>query len=236
MTVDLETIKGNGFSAEVIRTGRKKTVSVQVREGKVSVLVPRSLPKARIEALVAQKSRWILEKLRLHREPTPHAPKNYVNGEIFAYLGRNYRLKIVGGKTRTVKLSNGQLVVTLPEGSKSPDNIKDTLVQWYRTHADRKLRQKVERYAPIVGKQPACVSVRTFKSRWGSCSTNGNIQFNWNIIIAPQRIVDYVVVHELCHLLEHNHSTRYWKHVTRVLPDHRECKAWLKENGRSLTI
>jgi predicted metal-dependent hydrolase len=236
MTVPFDTIKGNGFSAEIIRTKRKKTVSVQVREGKVSVLVPRSLPNGRIEELVTKKSRWIREKLQLLRESTPVKPKNYINGERFTYLGRNYLLKVVSGSASSVKLKNGSLMVTLPDGSKSSDKIKDVLIQWYRIQAEQKLREKVDRYAKIVGAHPASVSIKTFKSRWGSCSANGNIQFNWKIIISPHRIVDYVVVHELCHLLEHNHSPRYWKQVARVLPDHKECKAWLKENGRTLTI
>ena len=236
MTVPFDTIKGNGFTAEIIRTKWKKTVSVQVRESKVSVLVPRSLPNGRIEELVTKKSRWIREKLQLLRESTPVKPKNYISGERFTYLGRNYLLKVVNGRASSVKLKNGSLMVTLPDESNSSDKIKDVLIQWYRIQAEQKLREKVDRYAKIVGTHPTSVSVKTFKSRWGSCSANGNIQLNWKIIISPHRIVDYVVVHELCHLLEHNHSPRYWKQVARVLPDHKECKAWLKENGRTLTI
>lgn len=236
MTVNLETIKGNGFLAEVVRTKRKKTVSVKVKEGKVSVVVPRSLSNIRIEELVTKKTRWIREKLQLHRESIPVKPKEYVSGECFSYLGRNYRLKVENGKPKSVRLKNGRLIVTLPGGAKSPDKVKDALVQWYRIHADQKLQEKVDRYAKILGVQPASVGIKTFKSRWGSCSNTGHVLFNWKIIIAPNRIVDYVVAHELCHLIEHNHSPRYWKCVEGVFPDHRECKDWLRIQGRQLDI
>jgi predicted metal-dependent hydrolase len=236
MTVNLETFKGNGFLAEIIRTNRRKTVSVKVQAGKVSVVVPQSLPDGRIEELVTKKARWIREKLKLHRESLAVKPKEYVSGEGFTYLGRNYRLKVENGKPKSVILKNARLVVTLPDGSKSPEKVKNALVQWYRTHAEEKLGEKVNRYAKIVGVTPSSLGIKTFKSRWGSCSHAGHVLFNWKIIIAPHRIVDYVVVHELCHLIEHNHSPRFWKCVERVFPDYRECKGWLKENGRTLTI
>jgi predicted metal-dependent hydrolase len=80
------------------------------------------------------------------------------------------------------------------------------------------------------GVNPASVTVKNYKSRWGSCSTKGDISYNWRIILAPHSIVDYVVVHELCHMLEHNHSSKYWKHVERHVPNWRECREWLKHN------
>ena len=236
MTISPETINCNGFSVTVIRTKRKKTVSVQVRDGDVLVLVPRFLANVRIEELVNQKSRWIREKMRLQRESTPVKPKEYVSGECFTYLGRQYRLKLVNGKPGSVKLKNGRLVITLPDGAISPDKLKDALSHWYRSHAEQILREKVERYARIIRVRPASMTIKSFKSRWGSCSDQGHIQFNWKIIIAPHRVVDYVVVHELCHLIEPNHSPRYWKLVEQVFPEYKECKTWLKENGNKLTI
>jgi len=114
--------------------------------------------------------------------------------------------------------------------------IRNALIRWYKHHAALKLQEKVERYAEIIGVEPAGVGVKSFKSRWGSCSAKGKINFNWKIILAPNRIVDYVVVHELCHLKCHDHSPKFWKEVERGLPDYIACKEWLKSNVSMLSI
>lgn len=236
ITSTTEYFEGNGFIAKVIRTGRKKTASVRVHQGEVSVVIPNGLPDTYLEELVTKKTRWIREKLELHRDVSPFNPKEYVSGECFTYLGRNYRLKVVSGKSKSVKLKNGSLVVTLPDGSKSSDRVKNALTEWYRAHAKQKLKDKVERYAKIIGVTPSSVDVKTFKARWGSCCKRGVIQFNWKIIMAPNRIVDYVVVHELCHMKQHNHSSQFWKLVEKVIPEYVESKEWLKKHGGGLDI
>ena len=151
-------------------------------------------------------------------------------------MGKNYRLKVITGSTPSVKLIGGRLTATLPDGSKNPENVRNVLEQWYRDHAEKMLKQKVERYSKIVEVEPVSVGIKSFKSRWGSCSVVGGLLFNWRIIIAPNRIVDYVVVHELCHMKQHNHSPDFWKCVERIVPDYLECKEFLKENGRFLII
>jgi hypothetical protein len=236
MTVHLEFVRGQDFIAEVIRTKRRKSATVKVEEGKVSVVVPESLPDTRIEALVSQKTRWVREKLKIHENSIVVRPKEYVSGESFTYLGRNYRLKVNTAADATVRLLGGRLVVALPGGDNRPERVRDALTGWFRKHAEVKLREKSERYAKIVGVAPSSVDIKTFKSRWGSCSTGGRIQLNWRIIITPNRVVDYVVVHELCHLRQHDHSPMFWKCVERVLPDHQECRDWLKVNGGTLTV
>jgi hypothetical protein len=237
MTVHLEFVTGSGFIAKIIRTDRRKTATVKVEEGKVSVVVPRSISDEKVETLVNQKTRWIREKLLLQREHQPLKPKEYVSGECFTYLGRDYRLKVESCPSKSVKLKNGRLVVQVPLSVQKRDQyVQNALTEWYRVHALEKLRHKVERYAKVVRVAPSSVSIKTFQGRWGSCSTKGKMEYNWKIIIAPNRIVDYVVVHELCHLHHHNHSPEFWKCVERVFPGYRECKEWLKMNGRGLAI
>ena len=110
------------------------------------------------------------------------------------------------------------------------NTIRSLLEHWYRSLAEKRLGEKTVRLAGVIGVNPASVTVKNYKSRWGSCSTKGDISYNWRIILAPHSIVDYVVVHELCHMLEHNHSSKYWKHVERHVPNWRECRQWLKHN------
>ncbi len=232
---DQEYIESHGFIAEVIRTNRIKTADVRVEEGAVSVVVPKELETERISQILDDKRQWVRNKIHLHRDAFPVNAKDYVSGESFSYLGRNYRLKVNRGHFKPVKLIQGRLVVTVPKGKEQPHMIRNALVRWYKHHAELKLQEKTMRYAAIIGVEPTGVGIKSFKSRWGSCSAKGRIDFNWKIIMAPNRMVDYVVVHELCHLKHHDHSRKFWKCVESVIPDCLEIKEWLKVNCGKLS-
>jgi predicted metal-dependent hydrolase len=133
-----EVIQGRGFEAEVIRTDRRKSARVQVEDGAVSIIVPVSLPLERIEKIVQDKHRWIKEKLYLHQQAMPVSSKEFVSGEAFPYLGRNYRLKVEAGAFQPVKLKQGRLVVTLPKEGATPELIRNALVRWYRLQAQQR--------------------------------------------------------------------------------------------------
>ena len=226
-----EFITCNGYVAQVVRTTRSKSARLQVEDGVVSIIVPSALEQEKIQQLLKDKRRWIKEKLYLHQQQQPAPKRELLSGEAFPYLGRNYRLKIQTGKFQSVKLLHGRLHVVIPKAMRLEHIIREMLTHWYRMQAETRFKEKVKRYAPIIGVSPSGVSVKTFKSRWGSCTPKGEIQFHWKIIMAPHRIVDYVVIHELCHLKHHDHSPAFWKSVERLVPDYLECKWWLKEFG-----
>jgi predicted metal-dependent hydrolase len=227
---------GKGFIAEVIRTNRRKSADIRVEEGSVSVIVPINTSSEKIDELLSAKRRWIREKINLHQESAPASTKQYVSGEAFAYLGRNYRLKVERGNFAPVKLLNGRLLVTVPQGTEQPHMIRNALVRWYKRQAAQKLADKVERFAPVVGVEPAGVGIKTFRSRWGSCTAKGKLEFNWQIMMAPNRMVDYVVIHELCHLIRHDHSPDFWREMARVMPEYQECREWLRQKAMFLTL
>ena len=232
----IEYVECPGFIAEIIRTNRKKSADLRVEAGEVSVVVPLQLPTERIEKLLKDKRRWILEKLTLQRAALPATDKAYVSGEAFSYLGKNYRLKVVRGAFQPVKLSQGRLVATLPEGSDKPHMVRNALVRWYRKQAEKRLQEKAQRYSELLQVNPKSVGIQTFKARWGSCSSEGDIRLNWKIILAPHSICDYVVAHELCHLIQHDHSPAFWKAVSRVMPEYGKHKEWLKQNAERLEV
>tara|TARA_R110002094_G_scaffold9362_1_gene18900 strand:- start:981 stop:1715 length:735 start_codon:yes stop_codon:yes gene_type:complete len=227
---------GHGFIAEIIRTNRRKSADIRVEDGSVSVVVPVNTSAEKIDQLLAAKCQWIKEKITLHQEMTPASSKRYISGEACSYLGRNYRLKVETGNFAPVKLLNGRLVVTVPTGAEQPHMVRNALVRWYKRQAEQKLTEKVKRFAPMVGVEPSGVGVRTFKSRWGSCTAKGKLEFNWQIMMAPNRMVDYVVIHELCHLIRHDHSPEFWQEMARVMPDYPRCRGWLKENACNLIL
>jgi predicted metal-dependent hydrolase len=159
-----------------------------------------------------------------------------VSGEAFSYLGRNYRLKVAEGELTPIKLVQGRLTISAPNDPSQRKLVKYALTSWLRRRAELKLREKIIRYSLIVGVETNGYKVKDFQSRWGSCTPRGRVDFNWKIIMAPNRVVDYVVVHELCHLKQHDHSPQFWKLVESIMPDYLESKEWLRVNGASLMV
>ncbi|WP_051241119.1 M48 family metallopeptidase [Vibrio litoralis] len=231
-----DLIEGQGYQVHIVRTSRRKTASVKVEDGVVSIVVPKSLAHERIQSLVEAKHQWIVEKLAIYQASQPASEKHYVSGEAFPYLGRNYRLKVLQGELKGAKLLNGRMTVTVPEPETQRHYVRKSLENWYLRQAQKKIREKVERYRTVIGVETGVIRIKEFKSRWGSCTSYGDLEFNWLIVMAPNRIVDYVVIHELCHLIHHDHSPSFWKEVERVMPDYREHKAWLKEHGHRLVF
>ena len=168
---------GNGFIAEVIRTSRRKSADIRVEEGAVSIVVPTSTSIEKIDQLLLAKRLWIKEKMALQRDMAPASSKQFVSGEAFPYLGRNYRLKVETGPFTPVKLLQGRLVVQTPEGSQQPHMIRNALVRWYKRQASLKIREKVKRYAPIVGVEPAGVISKPSSPAGGAAP----LRASWNL-------------------------------------------------------
>jgi len=229
-----------GFEYKVTRTNRRKTASISVKDEIVSIIVPENIPDERVQAILSKKSRWIKDKLNYYQGTRSSSKaKDYVSGEGFSYLGRNYRLKILSGESRGVKFKDGRLIVQIPKDfsqSRRVKKIREFLEEWYQERALLKLKEKAKRLSRNVGVTPEMIGIKSYKGRWAGCSKNHEVFFNWNIIMAPNRIVDYVVIHELVHLVHHDHSREYWKKLKAVFPDYLECKEWLKANGKRLHV
>jgi predicted metal-dependent hydrolase len=225
-----------GLRVEVVRSIRR-TAGLHIVGTDLQVRVPEDLGDERVAAILQQKRSWIRSKVAELKRVPPHRTKELVSGESFPYLGRNYRLKVQEGHQVGVCLSGGYLKATIrptEQDEYQTLRIQQYLQNWYRSRALERLQDKTNRYAQQIGVSPAAVSVRNFKSRWGSCDKNGEVVFNWNIIKAPHSIVDYVVIHELCHLIHPNHSKDFWQLVGRFDTDYPEHRQWLKEQGVGL--
>ena len=126
----------------------------------------------------------------------------------------------------------GCLIATIDRNkSNSKNSPKVLLENWYKIKAEKKLTEKTDYFSKLIGVYPKSLTVKNYKSRWGSCSIKGDLSYNWRIILAPNHILDYVVVHELCHLLEHNHSKKYWQHVEDYFPEWKNSRNWLRQNN-----
>ena len=225
----------NNIAINVHRTDRLKTVSIQVSRGKVKISVPKNLEQFKIDKILKSKSKWIKKKLFLQSKITSFRNKEYVSGEDFLYLGRHYRLKIIIGQKYNTEFKDGYLKVTVKDKSNT-QKIKRLIKRWYLEKAQLHLNKMTLDLSKELGVDFHSVKVRNYIARWGSCSSTGKIFYNWRIIMAPAKIINYVVLHELVHLKEHNHSKRFWKLLKSYYSDIDYAKQWLVYNGHTLKI
>ena len=210
---------------------RKLTITVE-RDRSLVVHAPEGLSDEEIEQVVASKRQWIYEKLHHPQkyQDLPHAPgKELVSGESAFYLGRQYRIEII--KTGLTEIQFAQrFLIPDTEAPKRADALRD----WYISKAKEKIVPRVKQHAHQLGVDVSKVKIVDNRYRWGSCTVNDNVNFNWRLIKAPMFVIDYVIVHELAHLMEANHTPRFWNIVRAQAPTMDKAKAWLKENGQLL--
>jgi len=221
---------------KIKRVHRRRNVGIHVDPGAVTVFSPQDLDDDKIRAIVKKKARWIIEKEeRIKRNNQSNSSKEFVSGESFPYLGRCYRLKVIKSLLpgdRECRLVNGRFLVVVNGNSGGKNDgtaVRKALVGWYLAHAETKIKERVSRFAPLIGKGPSSIKIKNQTKRWGSCSRSGIIRFNWKIVMAPISIMDYVIVHELCHLIYPHHSTKFWQKVRTIIPDYAQRRMRLKE-------
>lgn len=224
---------------EIKRGKRTKTVALLIQPNtSIIVLTPRLLSEEKIRQIVTKKAAWILRQTERIKKLRADCPaKEFVSGESFPYLGRQYRLKVTRTnslKNSHCKLTGGRFHIRIPDNLKNRDSsefVKQKLVEWYMAKAEEKIRERVAQYAALVGKQPQKIIIKDQGKRWGSCSHANTLRFNWKIIMAPLSVLDYVIVHELCHMVINNHSDKFWSKLRAIIPDYLKKRQWLKENS-----
>ena len=225
----------HNFNIDIKKTNRKKTVSFQVVKERVKVLVPKHLNQSRIDKLIKSKSKWIQNKISKQTQILSFRKKDYVSGEDFLYLGRHYRLKVIVGKKYNIELTDKYLRLTIKKHTKN-EKIKRLLKKWYFNNANSYLNDLTTQLSQKTGLNFKSVKVRNYKSRFGSCSSSGKIFYNWKLIMAPTRIIQYVVFRELAHLKVHNHSPKFWRLLKSLYPNIEDAKSWLIQNKNRLEI
>ena len=225
----MTTLAIEDLLVEVRFSPRRRTIGLTVeRDGALTVSAPEGSDVAALEAFVIQKRSWLYRKLAeksaLQR---PASAKQYVSGEGFPYLGRSYRLLLVDEQEVPLKLEAGRFRMRRPEAEAG----RECFVRWYGGHARAWLWRRVEAFAPRMGVAPTGLEIRDLGHRWGSCSKSGRLNFHWAAILLPASIVEYVVVHELVHLIEANHTPEFWLRVERAMPDYEQRRQWLAEHG-----
>jgi predicted metal-dependent hydrolase len=225
------------LSYTIQRTERRKTATLQIVDGKLTVVVPSRFSDKQVSDLVDSRLERIQRTIASQEKILSRTETEFVSGHGFKYLGRTYRLKVYRTGTGQTGLRNGRLEVWTSKNAKGTgDEVKQSLIEWYQRRAEEKFQERIGIYEKKIGTFVSFVGLKDMKTKWGSCTSKGKITLNWRLILAPTKIVDYVVVHELCHLVCHDHSRKFWSKVMRVIPDYGQRRLWLKQHGHTLTL
>ena len=217
----------------IIRS-KRKTFGLEITpEADLIVRVPMRASDKDIQKTVDKKIKWILAKQKVVRERCDKKqPKTFSEGEYFFYLGNQCKLYIMDNASIPLHFDSGSFILS----ARHARNARDVFTKWYMRQAYDKFCQRTSFFSAVSGLRYRKISISNAKKRWGSCSGKDNLNFNWRLIMAPLDIIDYVVVHELAHIEEKNHSLNFWRKVENIIPDYRIKRKWLKENGHLLLI
>jgi len=216
---------------QIIRSKRKTLALIVKADGSVIVRAPMRASLKLIKEFVQNNASWIEKKRTQALAAQTPAPKRYVPGEKFGYLGNSYTLEIVKGLKKPLVLESNFKLAESAQG-----NARLVFERWYRVQAKQIINERVNLFAGQHNFQYKRIGITSARTRWGSCSPNGSLNFSWRLVMAPMEVVDYVVAHELVHTVFHNHSKQFWQKVEELMPDYKERRKWLRKNGQQLMI
>ena len=215
---------------KLVRSNRKTLSLIVETDGTLTVRAPLRMKEADIRRFIDAKQDWIKRKQAKVREEAVVSHR-YVDGETFWYLGNKIPLCIVPtGKPVLVMDSSFKLTKSAQAKGES------VFTAWYRERARTVLTERVEFFVHEHGFEIGKIRITSARTRWGSCSSKNALSFTWRLVMVPLDVIDYVVVHELCHLKEMNHSRAFWAQVEAILPDYKRRRKWLKDNGAKLRL
>lgn len=212
---------------------RRKTVGLSVeRDASIVVRAPLGLPEEKIRRAVAAKQLWLYQKVNhTQKYPAHQQRKEFVSGETVLYLGRNYRLEVSDENVPGVVFHSRFMI-----SRKNQPQAAQLFRRWYVERAKERIAGRVKYFAETMGVNYHRVLISDLRVRWSSCTPKSNLNFNWRIMKAPAAVIDYLVVHELAHLLETNHTPHFWHIVSVQVPRVEWAKEWLRSNGMVLEI
>ncbi len=227
-------MKLDNIDIKIEKTDRRKTVSIFIeRNGTVKVLAPSTASDEIIEAAVKSREYQIFKKLAKWKELNQgKVRREYVNGQSFLYLGRNYRLKLTDNQDVPLKISGGFFHLDKAYLPKAEKAFKD----FYREKAEKKIKERRKLIEEKFDQKPETIKVLELQNRWASWTPKNGLNFHWKCIMAPVSVLDYIIIHEMVHLKFPNHSPEFWNELDKKMPNYREYENWLKQNGVKMSL
>jgi len=216
---------------KLVRSNRRTIALVVERDGSLTVRAPRRAVLAAIQSFILEKQDWIIRARERTQSLVEVPKKEYRNGERFLFLGSEYELNLVKPQRPALKFENG---FTL--GNSAQARGERVFAHWYKEQAYAVIAERVRVFSSQYGFSPKQVKISSARTRWGSCSPDGTLNFTWRLVMAPLDVIDYVVVHELAHLRVKDHSSRFWREVEKIMPEYREHRKWLRIHGEKLSL
>lgn len=229
MSIDVSIAEDRAVSVELRSSTKAKRMSLRADVHGICVIAPTNLPLEDIRNFVRSKSRWISRTYEHYLRIKEKIGGGEFEKDTLLFLGNRYRIRITKDAGEYAVVSDNLMQITFHV--KDRRTYKRYLHEWYK----EKTREILEERVPITS-QRLCltyfkISVKALHSRWGSCSKNGNLSFNHLLAMLPLKVIDYVIVHELVHLVEFNHSKKFWTHVESVVPDYKDRRRWLRAHA-----
>jgi len=224
------------LKVNVVRS-RRKTSVLRIVGDQLQVRVPIKVKDEKIAEILKTKETWIRNKVFQIESRPKVKEREFISGETFSLFGKNITLKVIEDIRYGINLNGDYLYINIKAseiGELRKSRIKSYIENWYLEEAYKNFHDKVMNYAKIINVYPSSIKVKNYKTRWGSCDKKGRLTFNLNLIKAPHTIVDYVVIHELCHMIHPNHSSLFWNEVEKFDPAFKDHRRWLKDNGIAL--
>lgn len=233
---------------QIRRSSRAKRARIVVTVDKVEVVAPLRMPEKQIQLFMRAKQAWVdsaKNKVQQHISNTASfAPDSYQQGAMIPYQGGKYKLQIKTTRKNQIHITFEQsFIAYVPDSlhktlthTELSEQVRKTLVVWMGQAAAKQAVKTMDHFAALYQLSPRSMTIKTQKSRWGSCGIHDDINLNWLLILAPAEVFEYVVIHELCHIAQRNHSAAFWTLVARYCPDYKQRRLWLKQNGASLMM
>jgi predicted metal-dependent hydrolase len=216
---------------KLVRARRRTIALIVERDGSLTVRAPKRAALRDIEQFIHEKTGWILRTRERLQAISEVPKKKFIDDETFLFLGNEYPLHLVSPQRPALKF-NDQFTL----GNTAQSRADALFTRWYKEQALLIISERVHHLASLHGFQPKQVKISSAKTRWGSCTSTGNLNFTWRLVMAPLEIIDYVVVHELAHLRIHNHSSKFWNLVAALDPHYKAKRKWLRLNGEMLNL
>lgn len=229
-----------GFEFTIARSPRRRSISVEIRKAQVVLRAPMGVAHSVLMSFLQLKAAWVRAKISEQQQMlaiTPE-PRIYEQGSQIPFLDETLMLVLGRGPRAAIARIDQHLHLILSPRSRLSDDaqIRQLLSRWYQQQALNILTRKTTQLAQSMGLVCTQVSIKATRSKWGHCTSRGAIQYNWQILLAPEAIVDYLVAHEVSHLRHHNHSADFWALVASVCPTFKADRAWLKAGGAHLSL